>query len=374
MSKKTIKCLISGIIFVALATSCGSLVNLVGSSGATSTPTNSSETNVQAAVTSAVDEMNNTAGSSASAASAAITNLISPATLSYATVLKRFQCESEDQSSEVFSCFDTGTTAGSMSRTGTLTECALTNAHYSDAEVTGSFTNTVTHGGEGFCGSGDYILFGKMVMGRDGSNAVHTHITGDDGMVRTYTNNKGNLVTITRTASRTTSFSDPVDTEGDGIAVTVTESNDELLVTLTRTIDDIEVHNITVQTMDGSFEAKDENGDAITVAVTKPVAEITVSSTGTYRYSERTITSGNKIVDHNLANIRVVFSVGDDGLTHVAGTCDPYSGTLTYTAHEIEDSGAIGREIGTGQITYTNGSATATYEGTSINVHTRPCH
>ncbi|HLD44428.1 MAG TPA: hypothetical protein VJC18_03250, partial [bacterium] len=171
---------------------------------------------------------------------------------------------------------------------------------------------------------------------------------------------------------RVSTFTDPLDEDTDDVAESVTETVD-LDATLVRTIDAAEEHNVDVTTMDDSFAALDEDGEAITVTVTKPEALITFDN-DTHRMASRTVLAGNLVVDHNLANIRVVFGVGDAGLTHVAGFCDPYEGEMNFTAYTIEEDDTIGAVVGTGSITYANGTVqSSVFEGTTFEITTRPC-
>ncbi|MBU0505424.1 MAG: hypothetical protein ABII18_11120 [bacterium] len=358
------------VVLVIFAISCGSLGIDFNGSSATQTPTNSDESNVQATVTSAVEEINSSVSSSSSASAGTVSSLVANTShLAYATLIKRFQCEDEAQSSETFSC---SSAEGTLSRAVTFTDCALGNAKFPDTVLTGGFTNTVVYGGPGFCGDGNYFIFSKMVMGTAEGDAQHTHQTADDGMVMTFTNNKDKEVTRTRTATRSVTYTDPVDADKDGNAESVTATVD-LDVEIDRTVDGVSVHDLTITHMDGTFAALDENGDAITVTVTKPVKTITIDE-DTYKPTQVTIISGHKIVDHNIADIRVVFGVGDDGLTHTVGTCGPQDGTITFTAYAIEEDDTIGQQVGTGSIVYADGAvSSATYEGTSFNVYTRPC-
>ena len=361
---------LSIVVLVLFVISCGSLGIDFNGSSATDTPTDSDESNVQATVTSAVEEINSSVSSSSSASAGTVSSLVANTShLAYATLIKRFQCEDEAQASETFSC---SSTEGTMSRAVTFTECALGNAKFPDTTLTGGFTNSVANGGTGFCGNGNFFLFSKMVIGTAEGDATHTHQTADTGMVMTFTNNKDKSVTRTRTATRAVTYTDAVDADKDGNAESVTATV-SLDVEIDRTVDGESVHDVTITHMDGTFEAQDENGDAITVTVTKPVKTITIDE-DSYKPTQVTINSGNKIVDHNIADIRVVFGVGDDGLTHTVGTCGPQDGTITFTAYAIEDDDTIGQEVGTGSIVYEDGAvSSSTYEGTSFTVHTRPC-
>ena len=364
--------------FVIQGAACSALT---GDTGSDSGSAASDESDVEAAVTGAVDSLNQTVNSSSSEDSASIAALMKNGTAysttssGVANLRRRIHCEDEEDSSDVLTCETVdGVLTGNATRVVTFADCEVTGT-YRDIELNGSFTNTIENGGDGFCDEDSNVVdFSKLVMGNDSGDAVHSHATGDDGMIFTFTNERGHEVTITETASDTVTYTDAVDTDEDGSADTVT-------ATVSRTehvehvIGDRTAHDIDVFNTDTDFTSTDSDGDATTIEVALPVHTLTFDDDG--ELETRTIESGNLIVDHNLAKVRLVFGVGENGLTFNAhdGSCGPVSGTMTFTGYTINDDGSIGGEIGSGTITFEDGDVdSASFDGDRLDIRPRPCH
>lgn len=336
----------------------------------------SDETDVEAAVTSAIDSVNQTVNSSTSDSSASIATLVNGTAFSTTNagasqLRRRFHCEDEDDYSEVFTCDPENNTSN---RVVTFEDCEIEGS-YRDVELNGTFTNTNTNAGADHCSEdSDVVDFSKLVMGTDSGDATHSHETGSDGLIFTFTNARGRDVTVVDTTSTTITYSDPVDADDDGSAETVSATINRTHH-IEHTIGDVLAHDVDVFTTDTDFAAEDEDGADITVEVALPVHTLSFDDDG--ELETRTIESGNLIVDHNLAQVRLVFGVGDDGLTFNTqdGSCGPVSGTMTFTSYTINDDGSIGAELGTGSVTFEDGDVdAATFEGDALNLRPRPCN
>jgi hypothetical protein len=363
-----------GLVVAALPlaiTACG-VLGLESSSSDTSD--SSDESDVEAAFDGAVEALIDSTTSSSSDVSDAVATLTTDSDTSFVVrsgyLRAHFRCESSSQVDNDFTCDDD---AGTMTRVVTFDDCEIQNS-FRDADVNGSFTNTITNGGEGMCNDEDETVdFSRMVIGRDGANATHEHATGDEGMGFNFTNSHGKDVVITTTTSHTITYSDPVDADADGAAESVTATIDRTLESI-HTIDGGTAHDVTVFTTDTDFTSTDSDGEQTTIEVALPVRTLNFADDGTL--DTRTIESGNLIVDHNLAHMRLVFGVGEDGLTFDDGTtCGPLSGTMTVTGYAINDDDSIGSEIGSGTVTFDDGDVeSAEFDGESLNLRPRPCH
>lgn len=356
---------------------CGAL-GLGGSSsdasGSADTSDSSDESDVEAAFDGAVEALVDSTTSSSSDVSDAVATLTSDSGTSFVTrggyLRGHFRCESSSQVDQTFDCDND---AGTMTREVTFNDCEIENS-YRDADVNGSFTNTIINGGEGMCNDDDETVdFSRVVMGRDSENAVHKHVSGEDGIIFNFTNARGKDVVITTTSSHTITYTDPVDADSDGAAESVSATVDRTLESV-HTIDDGTAHDVTVFTTDTDFTSTSDSGEETTVAVSLPLHTLGFDEDGLL--DSRTIESGNLIVDHNLAHIRMVFGVGEDGLTFDDGTtCGPLSGTMTVTGYAINDDGSIGEEIGSGTITFEDGEVVdPEFDGERLNLRPRPCH
>lgn len=356
---------------------CGAL-GLGGSGGTASDSSNTSdssdESDVEAAFDGAVEALIDSTSSSSSDVSDAVATLTTDSGTSFVTrggyLRAHFRCESSSQVDETFTCDDD---AGTMTREVTFDDCEIENS-YRDADVNGSFTNSITNGGEGMCNDDDETVdFSRVAMGRAGQNAVHEHVSGEDGIIFNFTNARGKDVVITTTSSHTITYTDPVDADADGAAESVSATVDRTLESI-HTIDGGTAHDVTVFTTDTDFTSTNDDGEETTVAVSLPVHTLSFDEDGLL--DSRTIETGNLIVDHNLANIRMVFGVGEDGLTFDDGsTCGPLEGTMTVTGYAINDDGSIGEEIGSGTITFEDGEVVdPEFDGERLNLRPRPCH
>lgn len=356
---------------------CGAL-GLGGSgsdtSGSANTSDSSDESDVEAAFDGAVEALVDSTTSSSSDVSDAVATLTTDSGTSFVTrtgyLRAHFRCESSSQVDQIFDCDND---AGTMTREVTFNDCEIENS-YRDADVNGSFTNSIRNGGAGMCNEDDETVdFSRVVMGRDGVNAVHEHASGEDGIIFNFTNARGKDVVITTTSSHTITYTDPVDADSDGAAESVSATVDRTLESV-HTIDGGTAHDVTVFTTDTDFTSTSDSGEETTVAVSLPVHTLGFDEDGLL--DSRTIESGNLIVDHNLADIRMVFGVGEDGLTFDDGTtCGPLSGTMTVTGYAINDDGSIGEEIGSGTITFEDGEVEdADFDGARLNLRPRPCH
>lgn len=363
-------CLAVGLAFFSAG--CSALTQDTGDDSGSAA---SDETEIEAAVTGAVDSINESISSSSSDSAASFSALVDGTSFvtksSGANVMRRrIHCEDEDDYSEVFTC-DTENNAAS--RIVTFEDCEISGT-YRDIELNGSFTNTITNGGTDFCSEdSEEVDFAKMVMGTESGDAIHEHNTGDDDMVYTFTNIRGHEVTVTETSSHEITYTDATDEDADGSAEIVTAT-----ISRTHHIDHVigntQAHDIDIFTTETDFVSVDGDTET-TIDVTLPVHTLVFDEDG--YITTRTIESGNLIVDHNLAQKRVVFGVGDDGLTFDLTTdnCGPESGTMIFTVYDIEDDGTIGASTGSGSVTFANGELDeAELDGDAINVRPRPCH
>jgi len=364
------------------ALACSAIGHSTSSTGATDTPTNSDESNVEASYSTAVSFL----GASNSSSSDANTSVATLTTATLATggtsnVRQRFRCSettAEDgvtlTADEDFECHNS---TGILTRTITFTECVVSNDQRT-ATLNGAFTNSVANGGEGLCNDNQTFDFGNMVMGRDDADAVHqdathSHQTAESGLVFSFTNDGGKAVTLTQTANTTRTFTDPVDADADGIAESVNvtiERNDSFI----HEIEGTEVHDLTAFTSDSDFTSTDADGLETTVELSLPVHAITIDEDG--EIETNSIVSGSFVVDHNLAKIRTVVSVGADGLTfNNEGDCSPQDGSVTTTAYTINDDSTIGAQIGTGTIVFVDGEVEdSTFDGADVDVRPLPCN
>lgn len=379
MLKELIKQIIFMFFMVSLVlayANCNGLTDLSGKtssvSTSSSTAASSDESDAEAAYSSAVEMLVDSSNSSSAGSSSMGLTTSYLTTSSVSTLKHYYRCDDLNSVTESYSCDNTD---GSVTRTVTFEDCELTNS-YRDVVLNGTFQNTVQDGGEGLCNFGNSFDFSVMVMGRDGSDATHQHTTDfdehDEGIAATFENFRGDEVTVTKTATRSVTFTDPVDEDEDGAAESVigTVDRDAHFV---HTIDDEITHDVTVLTTDDDFVSYSEDGTASTIEVSMPVHEITFDEDGTYE--GRTITSGNLIVDHNLAGIRLVFGVGDEALAFERGTCGPVSGDMTVIGYAINDDGTIGEAVGSGEINFADGDVkSASFDGTALNIRPRPCY
>lgn len=325
------------------------------------------ENNIESVVSGATEALTDSISSSTSAAASTVSSLTKGT--DRLSLLLRYHCDDATSYEENFDCYnDTGT----MTRTVTYTDCEVT-AGTRDYTVNGSFTNAVTNGGDGFCNLAT-IDMANMVMGVEDAeeghlDAVHTHETGTDGLIKTFSNGLDKEVTDTITAERTDTYTDAVDADGDDMADEVTVTV-EKVVHREREIDGTLVHDMDITATSTSFGAQDEDGNAITVTVTNPVHRITFDDDG--EIESREIQSGNLIVDHEIAGMRVVLSL--DSLTFDDEHCGPVSGTMSLIAYELNDDDTIGQQIGEGTVTFEDGDVdTAEYDGTVIYPELRTC-
>lgn len=368
-------------VLVLSFSACGAALDLAGSNGSTAVG-NSDESETEAAFTSAIETLVDSSSSSSLMANSVSSNLQSSqylASTQISGLRTRFRCDDNLAVTESFSC--DGST-GVMTRTVTYEDCELSNSHR-DVILNGSFSNAVTNGGPGMCRADNSIDFSEMVMGFENEegevlNAVHQHDSGDEAMVYSFVNARGKEVSVTRTSTRTSSFSNPIDENEDGRAETVTKTVRKEF-DFVHNIDGEQVHHLTVSTTDESFTSsllEEETGvvEEATIDVSLPVHTVLFNDEG--EVTGRTIESGNLIVDHNVGQVRMVFGVGEEGLTFDAGqTCGPVSGTMTVVGYAIEDDGSIGPEIGTGTIVFEEGDVlSASFDGTALNLRPRPCY
>lgn len=376
MKSKTILMAV-GVMATGILLSQCNLAGNGSSSGA------SDESNTEAAISGALAVLSddNSSASAASASVATLTTDVQNLQVGVGQRLLRHHCEDSSSVEEIFSC---NNAAGTVSRVVTYTDCAISNSSR-DGVLNGSFTNTITNGGDGLCDSDNTINFENMVMGRTDDQdgflaAVHTHQTGANDLVFSFTNARNKLVTVTRTAESTVTFTDPIDGAGETVAdgkadsVTMTVERN---VNFVHEINGEEVHNLTVFTTDEDFVSSDdsdpENIVESTVEVSLPVHGLVFDSNG--EIDSRTITSGNLIVDHNVAKTRLVFAVGNDGLTFDDGTtCGPVAGSMTVTGYEIKDDNTIGAVVGTGEVVFADGEVqSSVFDGEDLNIRSFPC-
>lgn len=343
-----------------------------GSSGSSSTT--SDESNVEAAYTSAIDSVTQSASSSTEA-SGSLSLTSSQQYLTTRTPGDFFHCADSSSVEQSFSCDNTD---GSVERSAIFTDCELTRDSRS-ATLSGSITHTITNGGDGLCEASQTFSLANMVMGRDGEDSVHsdavqTHQTAEDGMVFSFVNARGLDATVTVTHDNTITFSDPVDENSDGMAESVTstvERNDHFVQAVNGTTK----HDVNVFTAATDYTTVDIDGvTSGTISVTLPTHTLNFDSDGVF--TGRTIESGNLIVDHNVAGIRMIMGVGEEGLTFDDGTtCGPVSGTMTSTGYTLNSDGTLGDVIGTGTITFEDGEVThADFAGEDLTLKRLPCH
>lgn len=323
----------------------------------------SDETETEAAYTSAVETlMDSSSSMSDTSGSAALTT--SEFLTRSGERRPETHCDDPTSADQSFSCDNAD---GSVDNTVTFTDCVSSN-DFRTVTVNGSFTNTVTGGGDGLCTAESSFDFANMVMGRDETAAVLSHETGVDGMTYAFTNARGKSVTVTEDATRTVTYTEATDADEDGAAesVTATVARDNHFV---HEIDGDVVHDVEVTTMAGSFVSTSEEGTETEVAVSLPVHRLTIEDG---RVAGRTIQSGELIVDHNLAKIRIVFSATD--LVFDDTSCGPVSGTMSTSGYEINEDGSIGAVIGTGEVVFADGEVqSATFDGADLNLKPRPC-
>lgn len=330
------------------------------------------ENNIESTISGVTEALADSVSSSTSAAASTVAALArNNLDTDRVSLLLRHHCDDATSYDEDFSCDNT---AHTMSRTVTYTDCEVSEGNR-DYIVNGSFVVDVANAGDGFCNA-HTIDLANLVMGvedaEDGHlNAVHEFGTGSDGLVKTFTNALDKNVTDYITAERTDTFTDPVDTNGDDLA-------DEVTVTIVKTIhrereiDGTLTYEMDITASSTSFTAEDEDGNAITVTVTEPVHRITFDEDGAIE--SRIIQSGNLVVDHPTAGMRVVFSVGANGLTFDDEHCGPTDGALSLIAYELGDDGVVGQQIGEGTVTYEDGDVeTAEYDGSVIYPEPRTC-
>lgn len=370
----------------------------------------SDESNVEAAYTSAIESLVQSTNSSNE--SGAVTSS-SSLTTSYLTSARvggeRFRCQDSASTEQSFSCNNSD---GTLEHSATFTDCAL-ERDGRNVILNGSLEHTIINGGDGFCEASTSFDFSKMVMGREEGDAVRTRETGPEGLVYSFTNARGFDVTLTATHTHIATYTVPVDENDDGTAESVTatiEREDHFV----HEIEDRTAHDVTVftanaeysivddtedaetDTDDDSDETEDEAGDDATtsesedetsddstdmddsdevVTVTLPVHTL-IFDENTGELSGRTIESGNLVVDHNLAGIRIIMGVGEEGLTFDNGdTCGPVSGTLTAVGYELNDDDTLGAIIGTGEVTFEDGEVQiAEFDGEELNLQRLPCH
>ncbi|MBI4412078.1 MAG: hypothetical protein HY541_06310 [Deltaproteobacteria bacterium] len=377
---KNIKQFLLFIGLIGAVSGCGALFSEADDSDSSSSL--SAESDEETMVSAAIDSLNSVTNSSESASGASYSALTTDSsTLSASTlsIRNRFRCDIASQADETFSCDNSD---GSVERSVTFTDCELTYSPR-DAVLNGGFTSTIENGGDGLCEASDTIDFAKMVMGRDDEDdvhqdAVHEHVIDDSGMVHTWTwtNDEGEEeeVVLTVTGSHMETFSNPVDEDEDGSAESV-EATIEKSINRVQTIGGETTREVTVFTTAESFPAQDADGVDITVEPSLPVHEITIDE-DTGRVSGRTIAEGNLIVDNEGENIRMIFSVGEEGLEFDDGTtCGPVSGTLSVVGYELGDDGTVGAEVGTGEVVFEDGEVeSATFDGISLNPQPRPCN
>ncbi|OVE81183.1 hypothetical protein BVY03_04365, partial [bacterium K02(2017)] len=404
---------ILALMTVLAFTNCTSLSELsssdITSSGSSAAALVSDESDTEAAYTSAIETLIDSANSSSTGTTTQNLSLkTADLRPGFSDKRKRkFRCEDLTSVTESFSC---NNTTGAVSRVVTFTNCELSNSHR-EVTINGSFTNTVKHGGDGLCNADNSFDFATMVMGRDDEDAIHSHHTylldesdedvelseddnnseddsseddSDDnvedeiiedeeedqiddslGMTTTFINANGAEVTVTKNATRHVTFSDALDTNEDGSAESV-DSTVDRDVHFVRTIEDKIVHDVNVLTTDESFVSTSAEGTENSISISKPIHTLNFDSNGDL--SSRSINSGNLIVDHNLAQIRLVFGVGSEGLSFDAETCGPVSGTMLVTGYAINDDGSIGEIIGTGEVTFEEGEVQlASFDGVPLN-------
>jgi hypothetical protein len=349
------------------------------SSGTTSSGSSSltsDESDTEAAYTSAVEALMANSGSSSSSdsfgSSASLTASSSYLAVGAASGAPRPDCDDPLTVDQSFSCDNSD---GSIERSVEFTDCVMSN-DFRTVTLNGSLTNSVENGGDGLCTADDTFKFANMVMGRDGEDevhydAVHHHETGSDGMVYSFTNARGNEVSVTEDSTHTITYTDAVDEDEDGDAEGVMATI-EREVHVVHSIDGSTAHDVNVFTEQGNFTSTSEEGTATDISITLPVHELALDEDG--RVTTRTIASGNLVVDHNLAQIRMVFGVGEEGLTFEDGTCGPVSGTMNVTGYLINDDDTIGDAIGTGSVTFADGEVeSAEFDGAELNLRPRPC-
>jgi len=351
--------------------------------GATDTPTNSDESNVEASYSTAVSFLgaSNSSASDANTSVAALTTPAALATGATSNVRQRYRCTNTFAADEVtlaadedFVCTDA---TGVLTRTVTFTECVVSNDQRT-ATLNGGFTNSVANGGPGFCNDTGGFDFGNMVMGRDNEEAVHldathSHQTAEGGMVFDFINNNEESVTLTQTADTTRTFTDPVDLDADGIteSVNVTVERSDSFI---HEIGGDPVHSLTAFTTGTDFTFTDADGLEATAELSLPVHAITIDEDGEI---ETNSIFGDFVVDHNLAKIRTVVSTGTDGVTFdsTGEDCAPQDGSVTTTVYTINDDASIGPVLGTGTIVFVDGEvSSASYDGTQIEVRPLPCN
>lgn len=376
MKTSNIVKILASAIFIFSLTNCNLFGPLDGSGSSTSSATISSENNEEAMLSVAIDALNSTTSDSSSEGSSAFSTSGSTKTsLKGGVVHLRHRCEDPSSVTESFSGNDDNDDedAGTATHTITFEDCELEH-NDREAVLNGSFTNTFTNAGEGFLNADFTIDLAKAVMGRDGEDAVHTHDTDDGGMVTTFTDKRDNEVTLTRTASRTETYTDPVDEDGDGSSEEVTATV-EKTVTHTAEIGGETAHSTTVFTTDEEFEVFTEDEEteertSETIAPQLPVHTITFDE-DTGRIDSREI-SGNLIVDHNLAGLRMVITFED--LLHDDGTtCGPVSGSWAIEVYELDDDGNY-VFAGDGEVEFEDGDVvSASYDGIALDPQPRPC-
>ena len=137
--------------------------------------------------------------------------------------------------------------------------------------------------------------------------------------------------------------------------------------------DNEEVHNVNVLTLEDAFTPLDEDGAELDeVALTYPVHALEIDEDG--MVDTRTVTSGQLVIDRNHSDLRIVLSVGEEGLTfYPQDHCGPYEGTAIITGYTLGDDGNY-TEVGSGEVVYADGIAqTSTYNGAELNLKPKPC-
>jgi len=347
------------VLLALIGSGCGAATEETTSSSATA-----DDDDVADAYSGAVEALVNSVSSTSSSGSALVKALGTSA------LRGRFQCADESSIDDG----DPSCVAPDASVTITLTDCAVTGPEGGTATVNGSFTNTFANGGSLMCNADASVDLAAAVMGTDvddvHTDAVHTHVIGEAGMVRTFTGPLSGLeVTVTRTGSHTATFSDPVDENADNLAESVTATMDHDM-TIAGT-DGVKSRTDHVFTSDAGFTSIAEDSTETVVETSSPVHAITFDADG---YLEsRTIVSGNLIIDNEEASIRVVMGVGDTGLE--LGDCGPENGTATSTVYTLNSDDTVGPEVGTGEVVFVDGTVTsATFSGEDISSSMRPKH
>lgn len=394
---------IAGLI-PAFLSQCALSANLDGASETSSASESSDETQVEAAYTSAIESLVQSTNSSNESVSADSSASLTTSYLSSRFGSGRFRCADSESAEQSFSCNNAD---GTLEHSVVFTDCALERGGLA-VTLNGSLEHAIENGGDGFCEASASFDFSKMVMGREDGDAVRNRETGPEGLVYSFTNARDFEVTLTATHTHTATYTEPVDENDDGTAesvtatieredhfvheiagqtahdVTVFTANAEYSIVATDdeesdtddTSDDANEEESEDETSeDGDLSESTSDDETSTVTVTLPVHTLLFDE-DTGELTGRTIESGNLVVDHNLASIRIIMGVGEDGLTFDNGdTCGPVSGTLTTIGYELNDDGTLGDIIGTGEVTFEDGEVqSAEFAGEELELKRLPCH